>query len=151
METDLQIEKRVKEELRFESGLAGQRIQVKVSNGIVTLTGFVSSHLEKMFAEKTASRVQGVKGVEDKLEIKVPAAFKKSDEEIKNAVSKVIKWNSGVTEDCIMVSVKNGHVTLSGEVQWEYQKTRAKSLAEDVSGVVAVKNLIRVVTRRLAA
>jgi osmotically-inducible protein OsmY len=48
------------------------------------------------------------------------------------------------------VKVKNGIVKLTGEVMWEYQKTRAKSLAEDVTGVTGVENKIKVISRQAA-
>jgi osmotically-inducible protein OsmY len=147
---DEQIEKQVKEELKWETGISHADIDVRVNMGIVTLEGYVSSHLEKMYAEHAASRVKGVKEVKDMLGIKIPTAFKRSDEDIKNAVERIIKWNSGISEDRLRVTVKKGVVTLTGEVRWEYQKLRAKNLAEDVSGVVGVKNLIRVISKLAA-
>jgi osmotically-inducible protein OsmY len=150
MINDQLIEKQVKEELKFESGINHADIEVLVNNGLVTLTGYVSSHLEKVYAEHAASRVKGVSGVKDLLEIKVPQTFQRSDEQIKTAVERLIKWNCGIEDDRIHVTVKQGLVKLSGEVMWDYQKTRAKSLAEDVTGVVGVKNLIKVISRQAA-
>jgi osmotically-inducible protein OsmY len=147
---DQLIEKRIREEFKFESGISHADIDVHVNLGVVTLNGYVASHLEKMYAEQAAYRIKGVKKVIDHLGIKIPPAFRRSDEDIKSAVERIIKWNSGIEEDRVRVAVHKATVTLSGEVQFEYQKLRAKSLAEDVSGVIAVKNLIRV-NSKLAA
>lgn len=70
----------------------------------------------------------------------------KTDSEIKKAVLDSIKWNSTIPDDRINVTVKNGWVSLSGVVEWPFQKSKAKLLAEDSIGVAGVTNLITVVS-----
>ncbi len=68
----------------------------------------------------------------------------KTDYEISKAVVDSIKWNSTIQEGRIEVTVKFGWVILSGTVDWQYQKSKAKLLAGDISGVAGVTNLITV-------
>lgn len=66
----------------------------------------------------------------------------KTDYELRKAVLDSIKWNSTIQEGRINVTVKNAWVTLSGVVDWQYQRSKARLLAEDISGVAGVTNLI---------
>ncbi len=68
----------------------------------------------------------------------------KTDYELLKAVVDSIKWNSTIQDGRIEVTVKHGWVTLSGTVDWQYQKSKAKLLAGDISGVAGVTNLITV-------
>ena len=56
----------------------------------------------------------------------------------------ILKWQVGVPADRIAVKVENGVVTLSGEVDWQFQKTEADHIMHKLSGVVDVVNEIRV-------
>ncbi|MCE3260110.1 MAG: hypothetical protein K0S12_1751, partial [Bacteroidetes bacterium] len=71
----------------------------------------------------------------------------RSDSEIKKTAVKGITWNSSIDENHIQVEVKDGWVTLRGEVEHEYQKTKARNIAEDIIGVRGVTNLIHVNTQ----
>jgi osmotically-inducible protein OsmY len=145
MRTDAQIEKEVKEELAWESRVNGAYIEVQVQQGVVTLSGSIDSLSRKHDSEVAAIRVHGVTDVINNLEVKIPEATKRNDAEIERAILNAIIWNSSIDESKIRVKVKNGWVTLEGEVPWEYQKSRAKNLAADKHGVTGITNLIKVV------
>ncbi|HWY10659.1 MAG TPA: BON domain-containing protein [Bacteroidia bacterium] len=68
----------------------------------------------------------------------------KTDAEIKKAVLDSIKWNSTIQEGRVTVSVKNGWVTLTGNVDWQYQKLKSKLLAGDCIGAAGVTDFITV-------
>jgi osmotically-inducible protein OsmY len=68
----------------------------------------------------------------------------KTDAEIKRAVLSAIKWNSTIEEDQIVVRVNKGWITLEGQVQYEFQKTKAKNLAEDIIGAAGITNRITI-------
>lgn len=70
----------------------------------------------------------------------------RTDVEIKKAVVDSIKWNSTIQEDRITVRVRNGWVTLTGNVDWPYQKLKAKLLAGDCTGVAGVTDYITVIS-----
>ncbi|MGZ4033410.1 MAG: BON domain-containing protein, partial [Bacteroidia bacterium] len=125
--------------------LNSSEIGVAVKNGIVTLSGMVDTYGKKVAAENATKRVSGVKAVAEDIVVKISSLGKKSDTEIAEAVLNALKWHSAVREDKIKVKVEDGWVTLEGEVEWEFQKNSARSMVEDLSGVVGISNSIKVV------
>lgn len=67
--TDDVIVDQVRVKIADDSEIGGQPIQVDAHNGVVVLTGKVSSEKFKAKAEKVAKKVKGVTGVENKLVI----------------------------------------------------------------------------------
>ena len=116
MKSDIQIQKDVMEELKWEPFLNSSEIGVAVKNGIVTLSGQVDSFSKKLAAERTAKKVAGVKAVAEDIQIGVSPAYKKTDTEIAEAVLNALKWHSAVQEEKIKIKLENGNVTLEGEV-----------------------------------
>lgn len=142
MKTDLEIQKDVTDELKWDARLNGANIHIDVKDGHVILSGSIDSYPKKIRAEEAVRRITGVKSVGNDLKVVIPLASKRTDAEIKKAVSGSIKWNSSVQEDKIKIEVKDGWVSLSGNVDWQYQRSKARLLAEDITGVVGVVNLI---------
>jgi osmotically-inducible protein OsmY len=116
----------------------GSEIHVDVSHGHVTLSGVVDSEAKKMEAEKTAVNLEKGDHVDNKITVQ------RSDEDIKNAVAKAIRYNITIDYSRIHIDVDNAWVTLSGEVEYEYQKSKAKHLTMDVRGVKGVTDKLTV-------
>lgn len=144
MKSDIEIQKDVMEEIKWEPFLNASEIGVAVKNGIVTLTGMVDNYSKKASAEKAAKRVVGVKAVAEEIQVGISPSFKKTDTEIAEAVLNALKWHTAVQEEKIKIKVEDGIVKLEGEVEWEYQRTNAKTAIENLSGVRSVINLINV-------
>lgn len=144
MKTDVQIQKDVMDEIKWDPFLSVTEIGVSVKNGIVTLSGNVNSYTKKIAAEKAAKRVSGVKIVAEDINVGVSPDYRKSDTEIAEAVINALKWHSAVQEEKIKIKVEDGIVKLEGEVEWEYQRNNAKIAIENLTGVRSVINLILV-------
>ncbi len=144
MKTDYEIQRDVMDELKWQPILNAAEIGVAVKNGIVTLTGTVNSYSKKSSAEKAAKLVSGVKAVVEDIQVKFFSTFQKTDAEIAEAVLNALKWDSSIREEKIKVKVEDGWVTLDGEVEWEFEKTKAKSCVEGLNGVRGITNLILV-------
>jgi osmotically-inducible protein OsmY len=142
MKTDTQIQKDVMEELKWEPSVNHEHIGVAVSDGIVSISGNVPTFIEKHNAEKAAQRVAGVKAIVEKIEVKLPGALLRDDEEIAKAIVNQFQWSSLVPKDQIKAKVSNGWVTLSGEVVWEYQRKAAEKLVRELTGVKLISNNI---------
>jgi osmotically-inducible protein OsmY len=117
-------------------------IAVAVKDGVVTLSGFVPSYWEKDAAEKAAKRVYGVRGVAN--DIKVKLASERTDPEIARDAVQAIASHVSLPADRIKVTVKNGWLTLEGNVDWHYQKVIAESAVKGLRGVVGVTDNIEV-------
>lgn len=150
MRTDAQIQKDVMDEIKWEPFLHASEIGVAVKNGVVTLSGQVDSYSKKLSAEKAAKKVLGVKAIAEDIQIGVSPAYKKTDTEIAEAVLNALKWHTAVQEEKIKIKVEDGNVRLDGEVEWEYQRTNAKTAIENLSGVRSVINFITVKPRATA-
>lgn len=149
MKSDSQIQQDIIQELSWEPSVTHEHIGVAVANGIVTLTGTIPSYIEKFAAEKAAQRVAGVKAVVEKIEVKIPGAHERADTDIAQAVINQMKWNVQVPDQLIKTSVENGWVKLSGEVEWEYQRTAAESGIRSLTGVKGVSNNISIKLKKV--
>jgi osmotically-inducible protein OsmY len=144
MKSDLEIQKDVIEQLKWEPFLNAAQIGVSVKNSIVTLSGQVDAYSKKILAEKTVKKVSGVKAIAEDLQVGISPAYKKTDTEIAEAVINAIKWHTMIPEEKIKISVEDGNVKLEGDVEWEYQRNQAKTSVENLVGVKFVTNLIAV-------
>lgn len=144
MKSDYQIQKDVMEELKWQAFLKASEIGVAVKNGIVTLSGHVDSYSKKLAAENAAKKIAGVKAVAEDIEVGISPIYRRTDAEIAEAVLDALKWHTAVQEEKIKIKVEDGNVKLEGEVEWEYQRTMAKTAIENLAGVRFVINLITV-------
>jgi osmotically-inducible protein OsmY len=150
MKSDLEIQKNVMDEIEWEPSLNPSEIGVAVKHGIVTLSGQVDSFFKKQTAESAVKRVKGVKAIAEDIQIGVSPSYQRSDADIATAVFNALKWHAAVQEDKIKIKVENGIVKLEGDVEWEYQRKNAKRAIENLNGVIAVNNLIRVKPKLIA-
>jgi osmotically-inducible protein OsmY len=135
------------DELDFDPSFDSANVGVAVENGVVTLTGHVGSYAEKIAAEKAAQRVKGVHAVAQEIEVRYPEQKKTADDQIAERAIAIIGWDAMVPVDAVMVKVQKGWVTLTGNVEWQYQRTAAESAIRRLSGVIGVTNLIEVKPR----
>ena len=142
MRSDSEIERDVKEELEWDPDLQATDVAVSVKNGVVTLTGFVRSYTDKYEAQAAAKRVAGVAGVANDIEVRMPSVDERPDPEIAREAVAVIKSQLPISSEHIKVVVKNGWVTLEGQVEWQYQRNTAESAVRRIKGVKGVSNLI---------
>ena len=142
MKSDRDIERDVREELQWDPDLDATDIAVSVRDGVVTLTGFVKSYTDKYEAEAAAKRVAGVSAVANDLEVRMPSVDERPDPEIARDAVSAIKSQRPISSERIKVVVKNGRVTLEGQVEWQYQKNTAENAVRRIKGVKGVSNLI---------
>jgi osmotically-inducible protein OsmY len=142
--TDLELKKNVESELDWEPSINAAEIGVAAKDGIVTLTGRVQSYWQKTSTERAASRVSGVRAVVNELEIHLPSASERTDEDIARAAVHALDWYVSVPSDRIKVKVSKGWITLEGTVEWQYQKSVAENAVRDLLGVKGVSNMIEV-------
>ncbi len=142
MKTDVQIKDLVLEELAFQPTIDETKIDVTVKNGFVTLSGELDNYYKKLAAESAVKRIYGVKGIQDKIKVMYPSAFKRSDTDIKKAVNNAFEWSQTIPSKKIKTEVKDGFVFLTGELPWAYQKVTATKAVENLMGVRGINNNI---------
>ena len=144
MKTDSQLQQDVIAELKWEPSVTAPSIGVEVKDGVVTLAGEVSSYAEKLNAESATQRVCGVKALATELKVKLSGGGKRSDADIAKSAESVLAWTTWVPDNAIKVLVENGWVTLSGNVDWQYQKQSATDSVRFLSGVTGVSDQIAI-------
>ncbi|MEA2995830.1 MAG: hypothetical protein QOG74_1379 [Alphaproteobacteria bacterium] len=142
MRSDSEIEKNVKAELEWDPDLDATDIAVSVKNGVVTLTGFVKSYTDRYEAETAAKRVAGVVAVANDIEVRMPSVDERPDPDIAREAAAAIKSQLPISSENIKIIVKNGWVTLEGEVEWQYQRQTAENVVRRIKGVKGVSNTI---------
>jgi osmotically-inducible protein OsmY len=145
--SDDQIRREVEDELRYDPSLSEDDIAVSVRDGVVTLVGRVKSYLDKWHAERSASRVRGVRAIANDLDVRLPSSSNRQDTEIARAAADALDWNIAVPRGRIKARVENGWVTLEGDVDWNYQKEAAERSVRSITGVKGVTSLITVHAR----
>ena len=146
MSRDDQLQKAVLAELHWEPSITAAHIGVTAENGIVTLSGHVLSFRQKRAAEMATGRVKGVKAVAEEIEVRLPSEFKRDDVEIAGAAVNRLFWNEGTPRDAIKIKVEKGWLTLTGEVNFHFQKETAEREVRNLIGVTGVSNQITVKT-----
>lgn len=142
MRTDSEIKKDVEDELRWDPDIDATDIGVSVKNGVVTLTGFVRSYVQRVQAETDAKRVAGVTAVANDVEVRLPFINKRPDPEIARDAVSALQNELPYSSQFIKIIVKDGWVTLEGNLEWHYQRERAEKAVRTLRGVTGVTNSI---------
>lgn len=141
MKSDSKLQQDVMAELQWEPAVNATQMGVQVNDGVVTLTGHVYSYAQKWHAEKAVERVSGVKALVVDIEVILPSTDRRDDNDIARSVSNVLKWFM-FPKDAIKVRVEKGWVTLSGTLEWQYQRHIAADTVRYLMGVTGVSNQI---------
>ncbi len=142
--SDMSLRQNVLDELEFDPTVEATKIGVAVDNGVVTLSGHVRSYAEKIAAERIVQRVKGVRGVAEEIEVRYPSEKKNADDEIAQRAAKILEWDSTAPLGKIKVKVEKGWITLSGDVEWQFERQSAEAAVRKLSGVSGVMNMIAV-------
>jgi osmotically-inducible protein OsmY len=139
---ELKLRDDILDELAYEPVVDAAHIGVAVDQNVVTLTGHVDSYAQKLAAISAVRRVKGVYGIADEIDVRYSSDAKTSDDEIAKRAINMLAWDSVVPSDAIQVTVRDGWVTLTGKVNWHYQRSSAERDVRKLSGVRGVINNI---------
>lgn len=134
------------DELDWDPSINSANIGVTANSGVVTLTGHVPTYTQKLAAEKATQRVKGVKGIAQEIEVRYAGAAR-TDEDIASQAVTTLNWDVVLPRDAIKVRVSKGWVTLTGEVEWDYQRRSAEADVRNLHGVVGILNNIAIKAR----
>jgi osmotically-inducible protein OsmY len=149
--SDRILKQAVEDELSWEPSVNAEHIGVAVDDGIVTLTGHVGSYTEKYAAENAVKRVKSVRGIAQEIEVRFPNDKKTSDDQIAKRALDIIAWDSTIPKDKVQVKVQGGFVTLSGEVEWFYQRDDAEKAVRKLAGIKGILNDIKIRSKAQAS
>jgi len=139
---DSSLRQDILDELEFEPSIDANDIGVAVEDGVVTLSGHVPNYSQKQATERVVARVKGVRGIAEEIEVRYPGGSGVADDEIAKRVLNTLKWGTLLPDERVQVTVQKGWVTLTGKLDWNYQKVGAAHAIRDLKGVTGVTNKI---------
>ena len=144
MNPDIQINQNVLNELKWDPEIREEHVGVTVHDGVVTLTGHVPTYRQKRASMDAAKRVADVRAIIDNIDVRLEREMRTTDEGLAERIANVLTWNVSVAGKEVKAEVKNGVVTLTGGVDWQYQRINIERNIEHVRGVANIVNLITV-------
>lgn len=145
MRTDNEIQKDVLDELTWDAAVDARNLGVAVVAGVVTITGQVNAYAEKREAERLAEMIPGVREALINIDVVTPEAC--GDTELGVAINNALGWAAYLPSNAVSAQVEQGWVTLTGSVQWGFQRQNAADAVRYMKGVRRLTNAI-VVTNR---
>ena len=140
-ERDITTRDNVLHQLEWDPDVDAGSIGVTAHDGAVTLTGYVDTYNGKLEAERAAKRVRGVRAVANELRVRL--RLERLDEEIARDAAAALQQRPGLPAS-VQVSVRYGHLVLTGHVPWLFHRTAAELAVRHIPGVVEVTNRIEV-------
>jgi osmotically-inducible protein OsmY len=120
-------------------------IAVEAYGGAVTLRGTVGSFSQQRAAVADARRTPGVSDVYDEIQVRLLNDDRRKDAEIRGAALQRLVWDPAIPGEYLDVKVKDGWLTLEGQVDSQYQSDIAFDHVASLRGVTGVTNDIEVV------
>src|SRR4029077_937554 len=151
--TDDDLRREVAAELCWDPRLDSAAIKVSAASGMVTLRGTVASLWHKRAGGHAAARVRGGTGsaaasrgrggtgVANELRVQIPDRDGRDDEDVRGDVLEALMLEGSVPMT-VDAQARDGFVTLTGTVEWHYQRKAAESRTAGVPGVVGIENAI---------
>jgi len=136
--TDNKIEEAAKSSYNYRTVLH-DNVKVKVSDGVVTLTGTVQDSSEKALAADTVENLPGVTSVNNQIIVKSDHP-ENSDAWMALKIRSQLLVKANVSATATTVDVKDGVATLSGTADNKAQKELTGIYAGEIKGVKSVKN-----------
>ena len=140
-DTDRRVRDDVEQELEWDPEVDSSALGVLAKDGSVTLAGFIDTYAGKLAAERAAKRVQGVRAVAN--DIGVRLRLERSDTDIAQDATRALEFRTAIP-DTVQAVVRNGHVTLTGVVDWLFQQRIAEDAIRHIRGVRGIFNHIQV-------
>ena len=134
----------VVQQLEWDPAVDASAIGVAAHGGAITLTGFINTYAGKLAAERAAKRVHGVRAVANDLVVRL--ATERTDADIAADAATMLKLHHEVP-DSVQAAVHHGHLTLTGTVDWHYQRLQAEKAMRYIRGIRQVANRVTVVPR----
>jgi VCBS repeat-containing protein len=141
---DVRVRDAVTQQLEWDPAVDASGIGVTARGGAVFLTGSINTYAGKLAAERAAKRVYGVRAVANDLDVRLASG--RTDADIAADAATMLKLHNEVP-DAVQAAVHHGHLTLTGTVDWHYQRMQAEKAVRYIRGVRHVADRITVVPR----
>ncbi|MFS2156740.1 BON domain-containing protein [Pseudomonas sp. Pseusp122] len=138
--SDLSLRKNIQAELEFRPDINPANIGVTVENGIVTLSGHVTTYAQKLATERAVKVMKGVRAIAEEIEVRPVGEDHVTDDMIAARAANIITWTTNAPEGSIKVTVRAGWVELEGQTDWQFERDSILRAVHKLTGVVGVTN-----------
>lgn len=138
---DVRVRDAVMRQLDWDAEVDASAVGVAAKNGTVTLSGFIDTYSSKLKAERAAKRVRGVRAVANDIQVRL--RLERTDADIALDAARALEICS-IIPRAVQAVVHSSHLTLTGSVDWLYQKESAERAVRYIRGVRGVSNYITV-------
>lgn len=138
-EADIRVRDAVMRQLEWDPEVDSSAVGVVATHGTVTLTGYIDTYAGKLAAERAAKRIHGVRAVANDIEVRL--RLDRTDADIAQDATRALELQSVIPET-VQAVVHNAHVTLTGTVEWLYQKESAERAVRHIRGLRGVLSYI---------
>lgn len=132
----------LRDQLTTDPRIDASGIDVRVDDRLVTVSGHVPSYIDKWAIKHAVLALKGVRGLALDIEVACPVECAVADDEIARRATSRLALNSAIPQGAIKVTVNNGRVTLTGTVDWQFQRALAEHDVEFLAGVTDITNNI---------
>jgi osmotically-inducible protein OsmY len=146
-DTDISMKDAVMRQLEWDPEVDATAIGVTAKNAAVTLTGYTGTYVGKLAAERAAKRVRGVRAVANDIEVRLK--LDRVDADIAADVVRALEL-CGTIPETVQAAVHHGHITLTGKVDWMFEKRQAEKVVRHLRGVRDVTNYIVIAPQAVA-
>lgn len=144
MRSDIDIKNDVLAELEWDPEVDVADIGVSVADGSVTLTGTVPTYPERRAAENAVKRVKGVVAIAENIKVVLAKLPPSDDSRLAKRIARVLEWDPALPHENIQAEVRDGAVTLNGEVKWHFQREVVEAHVGRIAGVKSIDNRVTV-------
>ena len=139
---DKKLRRDVIDALDWDPSVDSANIGVAVNDGVAVLSGHVGNYAQKLSAERIAKRVKGVTAIAEEIEVRFEGELTHTDDDIAARAVRVLSWDVMLPDNVVAVKISKGWVTLSGELEWDYQRRAAEADVRKLGGVKGITNEI---------
>lgn len=147
---DHDIQSAVQDELEWTPDVDAAGIGVAVEGGTVALSGEVHTYAERLAAKRAALRVHGVNAVVDNVTVHPRSPWPVTQVDIAKEVQRALHV-AGNVPDSVRAEVTDYVVTLTGEVDWDFERQAAERAVRNLRGVYGLHNQITLRARSSSA
>lgn len=142
MKTDKELAADIVAELLWDPAVDVSGLAVSVRDSTATVRGQVGTFAQNDAVSRAVHRIAGIRGLVLDLEVKIEAHHRRGDDELRDAALLTLRWNSLVPPGVVNVEVEDGWLTLTGEVEFDYQRVSAEECIRPLAGICALDNKI---------
>ena len=122
------------------------QVAISAVDGEVVLRGTVGNFSQRRAAVSDTRKVDGVEDVDDQLQVRILDAERRADADLRGMALQILDWDTEVPEELVDVKVSDGWLTLTGEVNYQYESDAAYYDVVNLQGVTGITNEIKVIS-----